>query len=231
VKDPVKSARGASLINAASAQEYWFGPFRLDVAKRRVWRGDRLVPLTRKASDTLLALLQQAGQVVDKENLLQTVWPNTFITEETLTQNIATIRRALGDSTERPEYIATIPRRGYQFIGVVRSGSADGASPTTTSVGLEVDSTRDARQLAAPAHQRRLLIGGALLAMIVIVGLGIAYYMRSRPSDTPLGHWVINPPPGTRLTSGGGLSPDGKSIAFVTIDELGETALWVRAIL
>jgi DNA-binding winged helix-turn-helix (wHTH) protein len=228
VKDPVKSARGPSLVDAASAQEYSFGPFRLDVAKRRVWRGDQLVPLTRKAFDTLLALLQQAGQVVDKEDLLQTVWPDTFVTEETVTQNIATIRRALGDSSERPEYIATIPRRGYQFIGVVRPWSTDFTPSTATS---EVDPTPHARRLAALIRQRRLLIGGALMAMISGIGLGVAYYLRPRLVEVPLGgEWQINPPPGTTLTSGGVLSPDGQSIAFVTIDEWGTTALWVQTL-
>jgi DNA-binding winged helix-turn-helix (wHTH) protein len=152
VKDSVKSVRATSVSDGGSAKEYLFGPFRLDVAKRRVWRGDQLVPLTRKAFDTLLALLQQPGQVVDKEDLLRTVWPDTFISEETLTQNIATIRRAFGDSSERPEYIATIPRRGYQFIGVVALECTDRPVPDAAS-----KASTDAARVARDRHGNEVL--------------------------------------------------------------------------
>ena len=60
-----------------------------------------------------------AGTIIDKDDLLKRVWPDTFVNEETLTQNISTLRKALGDTADQPEYIATIPRRGYQFISPV----------------------------------------------------------------------------------------------------------------
>ena len=75
---------------------YVFGPFRLDVGKRRLSRNGQIVQLTPKAFDTLLALVGRAGQVVDKDDLLKVVWPDTFVGEENLTQNISTLRKALG---------------------------------------------------------------------------------------------------------------------------------------
>jgi len=99
-----------------------------------------MVPLTRKAFDTLLALVQHGTQIVDKDDLLRIVWPRTFVSEETLTQNIATIRRALGDSSATPEYIATVPRRGYQFVALVTAEPESTASIATepTTGGIEV---------------------------------------------------------------------------------------------
>jgi DNA-binding winged helix-turn-helix (wHTH) protein/Tol biopolymer transport system component len=223
VKDSVKSA-GPALVGTPDSLDYRFGPFRLEVGKRRLWRDDQLVPLTRKAFETLLVLLRRRGQVIEKAELLQSVWPDTFITEETLTQNIATIRRALGDSSEHPRYIATIPRRGYQFIGMV---TRDGTAPKAVPEPLSINSGSRPRPALA-STRILLLIGGAL---IVSMGLGVAYYARPTPraSLSPQ-EWQINPPPNTTLLSGGVLSPDGRRIAFVTIDEGGATALWVQTL-
>src|SRR6516164_8835137 len=99
--------------------DYAFGPFRLETITRRVWRGDQLVALTPKAIDTLVVLVTNAGAVVEKDDLLKAVWPDTFVEEATLAQNISTIRKALGDNSETPTYIATIPRRGYRFVASV----------------------------------------------------------------------------------------------------------------
>jgi Tol biopolymer transport system component/DNA-binding winged helix-turn-helix (wHTH) protein len=227
----MKSGHGVPSADTASAGEYSFGPFRLDVRKRRLWKGDQLVALTPKAFETLLALVRHAGQVVDKDDLLQIVWPGTFITEETLTQNIATIRRALGDSSENPKYIATLPRRGYQFIEVVAHRSTDAIPLVAASDVSKVESSVHTRYLGAPSTERRLPIG-LLVAMVVSVGLGIAFHVRSRAPETSSygGEWHIDPPPGTVLRTGGVLSPDGKSVAFVTVDALGTTSLWVQTL-
>jgi DNA-binding winged helix-turn-helix (wHTH) protein len=226
----MKSGRGAAPADGMSAGEYSFGPFRLDVRKRRLWKGDQIVALTPKALDTLLALVQRAGQVVDRDDLLQIVWPDTFISEETLTQNIATIRRALGDSSEHPRYIVTIPRRGYRFIDAVTSGPVDAIPPVATSEPSRPEWPAHAVDVV-PSRRRPLLIGGTLVAMMVSVGLGLTYYLRARgPEPTFGGEWHINPPPGTALVTGGVLSPDGRSIAFVTIDAFGTTGLSVQTL-
>lgn len=239
MKDPVKSGSRALQAETATPNAYLFGPYRLEVGKRRLWRGNQLVPLTRKAFDTLLALVQRAGHVVDRDDLLRMVWPDTFITEETLTQNIATIRRALGDSSEQPEYVATIPRRGYQFVGVVKAELSNGITPSSLADVLppverrnlpEVE-TRHVRELPVTVGVQGQFLLGALVAVIVVLGLGFTYYRNSRAPEMPFGgEWHINPPPGTTLVTGGAMSPDGRSLAFVTIDPFGTTALWVQAL-
>lgn len=219
----MKAGDNAVLAGTAAPAAYAFGPFRLDIRKRRVWKGDHLVALTPKAFDTLLALVGQAGQVVDKDDLLHAVWPGTFVTDETLTQNIATIRRALGDSSERPEYIATIPRRGYQFIGVVTRGGTDRAISVALPGVPQLDTAPPVRnRFGSP-----LLIRVGVLAVIVGVGVAVAYSVRQRP-EMRVSNSRIEPPPGMTLATGGVLSPDGGSIAYVAIDEWGTTALWVE---
>jgi DNA-binding winged helix-turn-helix (wHTH) protein/TolB-like protein len=99
---------------------YEFGPFRLDTAERRLLRDGAVIPLTAKVLDTLLVLVQNRGHTLGKDELLQKVWPDTFVEEGNLTQNIFVLRKALGEHASDTRYIETIPRRGYRFIADVR---------------------------------------------------------------------------------------------------------------
>lgn len=102
-----------------------FDGFMVDFGNRLLLRDDRPVALTPKAFDTLAALLQQPGEVLTKEDLLTRVWPDAFVEEAILTQNIYTLRKALQEAGGGRTYIETIPRRGYRFAGPVaeRGGS------------------------------------------------------------------------------------------------------------
>src|SRR5437773_2461770 len=99
---------------------YEFGPFRLDSARRRLLRGEEVVQLTPKVFDILLVLLESSGRIVDKEELVKAVWPDTFVEEGNLAQNISILRKALGETLEDHRYIETVPKRGYRFIAEVR---------------------------------------------------------------------------------------------------------------
>src|SRR5215208_5145247 len=99
---------------------YEFGPYRLDPSTRVLTRAGDTISLTPKATDILLLLVVNAGQLVEKDELLQEVWPDTFVEESNLTQNIFTLRRALGDERAGPRYIETVTRRGYRFVAAVR---------------------------------------------------------------------------------------------------------------
>jgi DNA-binding winged helix-turn-helix (wHTH) protein/TolB-like protein len=98
---------------------YEFGGFRVDPVRRRLLRGQEQVPLTPKAFSILLVLLERRGQVVDKEELIQTVWPDTYVTEANLTQNISSLRKALGERANDHRYVVTVPGRGYSFVADV----------------------------------------------------------------------------------------------------------------
>jgi DNA-binding winged helix-turn-helix (wHTH) protein/pimeloyl-ACP methyl ester carboxylesterase len=98
---------------------YEFGPFRLDPAQELLVEGTKNVPLTQKAFRTLLVLIEGRGQIVTKEELLQKVWPDTFVEEATLAQNVFTLRKVLNDDRGTSHYIETVPKRGYRFVATV----------------------------------------------------------------------------------------------------------------
>jgi DNA-binding winged helix-turn-helix (wHTH) protein len=91
---------------------YEFGPYRLDPEKRVLLRDREPVPLQMKAFETLLVLVRHSEEVVLKDDLMKTVWPDTFVEESNLTQNIFVLRKALGDEAGDRRYIVTIPGRG-----------------------------------------------------------------------------------------------------------------------
>src|SRR5712664_2202157 len=97
-------------------QSYEFGAFRIDTVNRQLLRDGTLVPLKAKAVDTLLLLVQHNGEVVEKDDLMTWLWPDSFVEEANLTQNIYMLRKALGEGN----YIDTVPRRGYRFAAEVR---------------------------------------------------------------------------------------------------------------
>ncbi|HKE58162.1 MAG TPA: winged helix-turn-helix domain-containing protein, partial [Pyrinomonadaceae bacterium] len=112
---------------------YEFGTFRLDVNQRVLTRAGEPISLTPKATDILLLLLDNAGQLVDKEELIREVWPDSFVEEQNLTQNIFVLRRALGDGVGATKYIETVPRRGYRFVAPVKKISGGQAAATSVS--------------------------------------------------------------------------------------------------
>lgn len=99
---------------------YEFDDFRVDPIRRRIFRAGEAVPLTPKAFTILLLLLERRGEIVDKEDLLKQVWPDTFVTEANLTQNVSALRKALGEKANDRRYVVTVPGRGYSFAGDVR---------------------------------------------------------------------------------------------------------------
>src|SRR5262245_11307214 len=103
---------------------YEFGPFRVDAAERLILRNGEAVPVTPKAFETLLFLLCNHGRLVEKEELLKAVWPDTFVEEGVLAVNVSALRKALGDDETGRGYVETVPRRGYRFVGVVREANA-----------------------------------------------------------------------------------------------------------
>src|SRR5690349_13086041 len=94
---------------------YEFGPFRLEVSSRSLFRGGEFVPVTPKALDTLYVLVEEAGHVVSKEDLLQRVWPGAFVEEGSIANNISMLRKILNPHFEGDGPIATVARRGYRF--------------------------------------------------------------------------------------------------------------------
>ena len=109
---------------------YLFGPFRLDVAERRLSRGDVTLPLRLKVFDTLRVLVENAGRLMTKDELLQAIWPDTAVEENNLNHNVSTLRKVLGDRATGQSFIETVPRVGYRFVAPVETeGAAAHAAP------------------------------------------------------------------------------------------------------
>ena len=98
---------------------YIFDGFRVDAAERILFKGTREVALTPKVFDTLLVLLENSSHVLTKKELMQQVWPDSFVEENNLAQNISILRKALGEGKEGEHYIQTVPKRGYRFVAEV----------------------------------------------------------------------------------------------------------------
>ena len=98
---------------------YEFGPFQVDSHERAVRRSGKLLPLRPKAFDILLVLIQNPGQILEKGEIMEQVWPDTAVEESNLARNVSTLRKALGDEPGNPKYVETIPWRGYRFIAEI----------------------------------------------------------------------------------------------------------------
>jgi DNA-binding winged helix-turn-helix (wHTH) protein/tetratricopeptide (TPR) repeat protein len=161
---------------------YEFGPFHMDPDKQILLRGNDPVPVTPKAFETLLVLVRRSREVVSKEELLKEVWPNSFVEESNLSQNIFLLRKALGDTAENRQYIVTLPGRGYRFAAPVRTVTEQGEAlvaqaRTRTQIVIEeneAETDHAPKALAIPRKpkaSRRLLHSAAVVALLLVLGV------------------------------------------------------------
>jgi len=153
---------------------YEFGPFRLDPSQQVLTEGKQKVPLTPKAFQTLLVLVENHGRVVGKDELLSKVWPDVFVEEATLAQNVFTLRKQLGDDRETALYIETVPKRGYRFVADVRQIDSSPAPP--------------ARANSDPGRFTAV-VAGALVLLIILAAAGWRYW---NPRSSPVAAESMN---------------------------------------
>ena len=153
---------------------YRFGPFQLDVRERRLSRGTDIIPLRLKVFDTLCVLVENAGRLVTKDELLAAVWPDTTVEENNLNHNISVLRRALGEKATGQQYIETVPRMGYRFVAPVETAEREIPAPAASV---------ESRQPASPP--RRSGTNRVLLAFAIVMAIAAAialYLARPRTS-------------------------------------------------
>lgn len=152
---------------------YEFGDFILDVAQQRLLRRDtgKAIPIAGKVFDTLAYLVEHAGELLDKDLLLHAIWPGLIVEENSLTQNISTLRHVLGETRSENRYIATIPRKGYRFVAEVTrsnapalSGSVEANAAATPSVATPLKRGRRGWLIAGVAA---LAVVSAMIAVLV----------------------------------------------------------------
>lgn len=160
-------------VRHADASGLRIGEWLVDPATNRLSRGGETLHLEPKAMDVLLWLAQRAGEVVSREELLATVWSGSVVGDDTLTQAVIKLRKALGDDTRLPRYIETIAKRGYRLIATVQAGQGD----------APVSSSRSGER-SAPANvsqTRRLAWTAGLALMIALLVAAMPYFTALEP--------------------------------------------------
>jgi DNA-binding winged helix-turn-helix (wHTH) protein len=145
---------------------YEFGPYRLDASARVLLRDGAVVPLTPKALEILAVLVRNRGELVSKEELMKAVWPDAFVEEGSLTQNISILRKLLGPDAEGRPYIETMAKRGYRFVAQVRVVERNGGEPALP--GTAATAGPSAAPVQGPRWRRR----GVVAAVVILAAAG-----------------------------------------------------------
>ena len=180
---------------------YEFGEFRFDAAERLLFRNSQAIQLTPKAIDLLLELVQSDGRVLSKEELMQSVWRDSFVEEVNLAHHISVLRKVLGDGKKDSHYIETLPRRGYRFVAKVNKLSAGNgefllAERVTAKIVLEEldaaenDEERPAAQksvealpdeaqpsLSTSVKRRHIQIALTVVTSVILLGILVTFLL------------------------------------------------------
>jgi len=171
-------------MSADKLREYEFGVFRLVPGKRVLLRNQVPVPLTGKAFDVLLTLIERSGHLVEKSELLTAVWQEAFVEEANLTVAICMLRKALGDDRNENRYIETVPKRGYQFVAEVHriDRSASGSNLPDTQATTEAPSYLKSEPKPPRQPVATSVTVFLALAFLLIIAAAIAPFIRNRKS-------------------------------------------------
>lgn len=211
----------------ANKSIYEFGPFRVDPVERLLTREGTVVPIPAKVFDTLLLFVRNSGRLLEKEALLKSIWPRTFVDEVNLAQCVSILRKALGERANSSTYIETVPKRGYRFVSpVTEIHEIDpGSTPQELTAAAVVSGDRGSiRSFRNIKPSIRLAIYAAAAS---ILGLTIGLALRTSPPPTrevtPLTNFAD--PVAAPI-----LSPDGRMLAFIRGGDafLGFGQIWVK---
>jgi DNA-binding winged helix-turn-helix (wHTH) protein/Tol biopolymer transport system component len=212
---------------------YEFERFRIDTKRRLLMRDGGPIPIKARALDTLVLLVQHAGRLLEKEELMNRLWPDTAVEEANLTQNVFEVRKALGEVPGEQRFIATVARRGYRFVADVRAIGDEGSARDDLPAADRLPEV----PLAGPERfERRSVIyaGGAAAIVLLLLGTGL-YVASRRPAPVVSGTPSSPARSLTRLTFGAGLqtdvswSPDGRRLAYAWNRD-GNFDIWVQSL-
>lgn len=161
---------------------YEFGPFRLIPREQQLLRDNQLVPLTPKSFDLLVVLIENSGHLVKKEELMERIWPDSFVEEANLSVKMSELRRALGEGPNDKQYIETVPRRGYRFVAEVKDNSNAEIADHEISAGKGLSDPRialsddETKAHARQTHSKfvyRFLIPVLALVLVFAAAVGL----------------------------------------------------------
>jgi len=154
---------------------YEFGPYRLDAAQHLLFRHDQLISLPPKATQTLVVLIENHGRLVEKDDLIKRVWPDTFVEESNLTLQISALRKVFQQESANGSYIETHPRRGYRFVAeVVEREPADAYEAPRELIGGH----------APGLSYRKIWLGASIAALCMAAALVIGLRLRTEPGKS-----------------------------------------------
>ena len=164
-----------------------FGNFRLDGETGTLWRDDDVVSLSPKALVLLTVLVEHRGEVVSKQQIFDSVWSDTFVEDGVLTQNIYTLRNALGLDERGRQFIETVPRRGYRFAGELKRVGVNGQQANAASDTAAPEQIAPLLSVlrAEPLSLFRLFLF-AVLGLLILAGAGIGIYQIAVRSDSKI---------------------------------------------
>ena len=242
-------------MSSSGKHFYDFDRFRIDATERLLLTDGEIVTLTQKAFDVLLALVERRGQIVSKDELMELVWPDTFVEEGNLAQNIYTLRKVLGQTGDGQDFIKTVPKRGYRFastvsehrefqpyspISIAEKPAAKGLSskPASTNSVVVQFPTEHRAAVRQPVRESWLQTVGrnktlvATLAVLLVGSVGSLIWLGKSSgwnlfSDGSTGKLAI-----TNLTTTGNIacsaiSPDGKFVAYAVTETAQRSSLWL----
>jgi Tol biopolymer transport system component/DNA-binding winged helix-turn-helix (wHTH) protein len=235
-------------MSAQTKRVYEFGPFRLDAAERVLLRNGQPEPLPPKALEVLLMLVESSGHIVEKDELMNRVWADSFVEEGNLKVTVSLLRKALGQGDGEHQYIETVPRRGYRFQANVRELIADGPAlmvveRSRTDVIIEEVEPGEQRTTegqsqpsranyltAAYGQRRSSAVILAIAVLVVAAGVGYGLY-RLFAGETPerFQTMKLKALTGTGTILEACISADGKYVAY-SVMEGGQESLWLRQV-
>jgi DNA-binding winged helix-turn-helix (wHTH) protein/TolB-like protein/tetratricopeptide (TPR) repeat protein len=157
---------------------YEFGNFVLDVGQQRLLRRHtgEAIPLTAKVFETLVCLVEHAGETLDKDVLLQWIWPGVVVEENSLVQNVSTLRQVLGETRGENRYIVTVSRKGYRFVAeVTRCDEPVPSNPVPSNIGGVSAASPSAAVPDSP--RRRIGLAGVVAGVLIVAIATIAFFI------------------------------------------------------
>ncbi len=173
-------------MNKSPQRFYQFDSFRVNANERQLWQAQKLVPLTPKVFDILLILLENKGQIMEKDDLLKRIWADTFVEEGSLNRNISTLRKALGDNSHDQKFIKTLPKRGYQFTANVEEIIEEETLVLEKNISQAVFSKDEASLRPSVFQQHRTRTILAILTIFVLVSILVWTFSQSPKSKVDL---------------------------------------------
>ncbi len=216
--------------SSAERRIYRFSTFEVDAQAGEVRKQGIRIRVQDQPLKLLIALLERPGELLTREELHQRLWSDEIFVdfEHGLNAAVTRLRQALNDSAQTPRFIESLPRRGYRFIGEVRSGTAHPpATMGTETLPFSPEQRASARTVIDNKRLTPWIAASMFLTAAIVISV---VHFRQRPKEDQQVKFTLLPPEGTKFAEFDTVaaSPDGRLLAFTATNQSGENQLWVR---